>query len=246
MPATTATDQALAEQLCANVTATLLELRQRARTQRWTPQRLGRTADRTAHTMITNGIQAHDPTAVILSEEAPDDPHARSNTAKVWIIDPVDGTWEYQAGRTNWGIHIALWNTTTQHFDAAAIVAPDMPTRPRHDGLVIVRSATGNQPEADHVAATLGATIKREPSAGAKVLTVLNGTADAYIGKAGIAEWDLAAPIGTALAAGLRCSDHAGNPLTFNQERPRLPGFVIATRDMHQRVIDVLARPGQW
>jgi 3'(2'), 5'-bisphosphate nucleotidase len=241
--------QSFAETLCDTIAAHLIELRHQAHTNNWKPARLGKTADKTAHDMITAAIRQADPAAVVLSEEAADDRNTRRHTEQLWIIDPVDGTWEYQSGRPNWSVHIALWDNIAQRFAAAAITTPDMPAggdRPSGSGPVIVRSATGTQHVADQVAQTLHATLIREPSAGAKVRAVLSRTADAYIGKAGIAEWDLAAPIGVALAHGFRCTDHNGNQLTFNRDS-RLPAFVIATPELHERIIDqTRALEKQW
>ena len=42
-----------------------------------------------------------------LSEESEDDP-ARLDAPRVWIVDPIDGTRAYLAGRTDWSISVAL------------------------------------------------------------------------------------------------------------------------------------------
>ena len=49
------------------------------------------------------------PDDAVLSEEATDD-LSRVQAARVWIVDPVDGTHEFSMpGRTDWAVHIALW-----------------------------------------------------------------------------------------------------------------------------------------
>ena len=42
-----------------------------------------------------------------LSEETEDDP-ARLDVESVWIVDPIDGTRAYLAGRADWTISVAL------------------------------------------------------------------------------------------------------------------------------------------
>src|SRR5579862_1183967 len=49
------------------------------------------------------------PDDIVLSEESADDPR-RLEADRVWIIDPLDGTTEYgEAERTDWAVHVALW-----------------------------------------------------------------------------------------------------------------------------------------
>jgi myo-inositol-1(or 4)-monophosphatase len=47
------------------------------------------------------------PDAGWLSEESEDDP-ARLTASRVWIVDPIDGTRSFIAGRADWAISIAL------------------------------------------------------------------------------------------------------------------------------------------
>ena len=49
------------------------------------------------------------PDDVVLSEESADDPR-RHEAERLWIIDPLDGTTEFgEPGRTDWAVHVALW-----------------------------------------------------------------------------------------------------------------------------------------
>ena len=47
------------------------------------------------------------PEAGWLSEETIDNP-ARLNAARVWVVDPIDGTRDYLRGRTGWCVSVAL------------------------------------------------------------------------------------------------------------------------------------------
>lgn len=74
---------------------------------------LGRRADRLSHEYILEALTNACPGDAVLSEEGPDD-HARLSADRVWIVDPLDGTREYvEPGRTDWAVHIALWERWT-------------------------------------------------------------------------------------------------------------------------------------
>ena len=60
-------------------------------------------------------------------------------------------------------------------------------------------------------------------SAGAKVASVVQGLADVYVHAGGQYEWDSAAPVAVARAAGLHTSRIDGSPLKYNQRDVLLP-----------------------
>ncbi len=57
-------------------------------------------------------------------------------------------------------------------------------------------------------------------SAGAKAAAVIAGEADAYVHSGGQYEWDSAAPVAVARAAGLHASRIDGSSLRYNQADP--------------------------
>ena len=72
-----------------------------------------------------------------------------------------------------------------------------------------------------------GATTVPLGSAGAKAAAVICGEADAYVHSGGQYEWDSAAPVAVALAAGLHASRLDGSKLEYNQPDPWLPDILI-------------------
>ena len=64
-------------------------------------------------------------------------------------------------------------------------------------------------------------------SAGAKVAAVVCGEADAYVHAGGFYEWDTAAPVAVARAAGLHASRIDGSPLTYNQRQLLMPDILV-------------------
>src|SRR5215472_8190395 len=63
--------------------------------------------DITVNHLLQKRLTAIVPEAGWLSEESEDDP-ARLAASKVWIVDPIDGTRSFIAGRPDWTISVAL------------------------------------------------------------------------------------------------------------------------------------------
>jgi 3'-phosphoadenosine 5'-phosphosulfate (PAPS) 3'-phosphatase len=64
-------------------------------------------ADIAVETAIVETLRASFPDDAILAEERARDP-SWQHAARVWLIDPVDGTREFSEGDASWAIHIAL------------------------------------------------------------------------------------------------------------------------------------------
>jgi 3'(2'), 5'-bisphosphate nucleotidase len=64
-------------------------------------------------------------------------------------------------------------------------------------------------------------------SAGAKVAAVVGGEADAYVHAGGFYEWDTAAPVAAARAAGFHASRIDGSPLAYNQADLKMPDILV-------------------
>ncbi|WP_430331912.1 3'(2'),5'-bisphosphate nucleotidase CysQ [Rhodococcus sp. ACT016] len=239
------TDADLAADLAARAGDLLLNLR--ARELGETPldktaaEELGRRGDKAANSLLLEGLAAARPGDAVLSEESADDP-ARLDNPRVWIIDPLDGSREYGlAGRTDWAVHVALWERG-KGITAAAVAQPALgevyvsgATRAassgRHRPRILVSDSRPPQ-FVDTLAQRVGGDVAPMGSAGAKAMAVLRGDADAYVHAGGQWEWDSAAPVGVALAAGLHCSRIDGAPLEYNESHPYLPDLLICRRDL--------------
>jgi 3'(2'), 5'-bisphosphate nucleotidase len=78
-------------------------------------------------------------------------------------------------------------------------------------------------------------------SAGAKVCAVVQGRAEVYVHAGGQYEWDSAAPVAVARAAGLHTCRVDGTPLRYNQADPLLPDLVVCRPGLADAVLAVLA-----
>lgn len=237
-------DDALAARLAEAAGRHLLGLRERLA---GVPSRQLRAAgDREAQELLAAALACERPRDAVLSEEAEDD-RTRLGAERVWIVDPLDGTNEYgEAGRTDWAVHVALWQAGELVAGAVALPAqgrvlatgaplPDRggPTDPPR--LVISRSRRPSV--ADVVAEALGAQVRRVGSAGAKAATVVLGEADVYVHAGAMHEWDTAAPVAVARAAGLYAGRLDGAPLEFNTPPALTTQLLVCHPALAERVL---------
>jgi 3'(2'), 5'-bisphosphate nucleotidase len=207
----------------------------------------GDEGDRRSHALIVSELARACPDDHVLSEEAAADP-ARLAASRVWIVDPLDGTREYREGRDDWAVHVALVVDGQPVAGAVALpglgsvlstAGPLPPPPPRHGPLRAVVSRTRPPAVAEAVAEALGAELVPMGSAGAKAATVIRGETDVYVHAGGQYEWDSAAPVAVAIAAGLHVSRLDGSPLRYNQPDPWLPDLVICRADLADAVLAV-------
>lgn len=209
--------------------------------------------DAAAQRFVDETLAEHRPDDAMLSEEAHDD-QRRMDCDRVWIIDPLDGTQEYsEYERADWAVHIALWerNASGGSLTAAAVSLPALgitlttnpapPPPARHDGRPrLVVSRTRASLEVIRVAEQLGCEIMRMGSAGAKAMAVVRGEADVYVHAGGQHQWDSAAPVGVARAAGLHTSRITGAELVYNERDSWLPDLVICQQHLARPVLEAL------
>ena len=83
---------------------------------------------------------------------------------------------------------------------------------------------------ADAVAAALDGELVPLGSAGYKTVAVARGEVDAYVHAGGMYQWDSAAPVAVARAAGLTTCRLDGSPLVYNAPDPGCPTWSSAAR----------------
>jgi 3'(2'), 5'-bisphosphate nucleotidase len=210
----------------------------------------GAQGDRQADDLILPFLREHRPDDAILSEESKDDA-SRLDAKRVWIVDPLDGTREYgEEGRTDWAVHVAL---VEDHIPTAAAVAlpaqglvlstdPAPALAPPVAGPIRILVSRTRPPQlATRLAELLDAELVPMGSAGAKATAVLLGAGDVYAHGGGQYEWDSAAPVGVANAAGCHTSRLDGSPLRYNQPDPYLPDLLVSRPELADRVLRAIA-----
>lgn len=208
--------------------------------------------DKRSHDFLMAALTAERPDDAVLSEEGADDP-IRLSSQRVWIVDPLDGTREFsELGRTDWAVHVALWEAGDIVAGAVALPAqgvtlatPEVAPPPAWtDAPRVIVSRSRPPAIALAVQDALGGTLVEMGSAGAKVSAVVQGIADVYVHAGGQYEWDNAAPVAVARAAGLFCSRIDGGPLLYNQADTLLPDLVVCRPEYAEAVLEITTNGG--
>ncbi len=191
------------------------------------------------------------------SEETADDAR-RLGCARVWVVDPIDGTRDFVRGRTGWCVSVAL---VEDH--AVVLAALAAPAR----GQVFL-AARGSGATCNSAAlcvsglATLdgvrlpidppnlkakfwpspwpGMAVEKPNSLALRLAKVASAEADAWLEGRSISEWDIAAAALICTEAGGTVTDRFGATLRFNQPDPVLHGIAAATPALHGEVRDRL------
>ena len=230
--------------------------------------------DQAAHDLLMELCARHRPGDAVMSEEsrASIDDTDRLDAARVWIIDPLDGTREFsEPPRDDWAVHVALWQRSGSgsggsgtsgssrgsdgDLVAGAVAQPGLRTTfdTGHPPLVPPRSAerpriavsrTRPPTFVEGLADALGADLVPMGSAGAKVISVVRDVTDAYVHAGGQYEWDSAAPVAVARAAGLHTSRIDGSPLLYNQRDVLLPDLVVCRPELADAILEHIRAAG--
>ncbi len=241
-------DHELAGRLATEAGALLLDVRSELADA--TAEERKAAGDKRSHDFLMAALAVERPDDAVLSEEGVDDP-VRLSARRVWIVDPLDGTREFsELGRTDWAVHVALWESGELIAGAVALPAqgitlatptvvapPPAPQAPR-----VVVSRTRPPAVALEVKDALNGTLVEMGSAGAKVASVVQGLSDVYVHAGGQYEWDSAAPVAVARAAGLHTSRIDGSPLVYNQRDSKLPDLIVCRPELAKAVLAVTAR----
>jgi 3'(2'), 5'-bisphosphate nucleotidase len=242
-------DHRLAARLAAEAGELLLSTRAGLEQRGAAYWEVGDAGDVTAHRFLVRALGDARPHDAVLSEEGRDD-RRRLSADRVWIVDPLDGTNEYSDGRSDWAVHVALWERgalvagavaipaiartfATEPLPAVALPRKDAPPR-----VIISRTRATNA--AVIIANALGAEIVRLGSAGVKAMAVLMGEADIYAHSGGMYEWDTAAPVAVATAAGLHVSRIDGSPLEYNKSDAWSPDLLICRPEFAGPALEAL------
>ena len=233
-------DHALAADIAREAGALLVELQAQKATKD--------EGDRLSNDLILARLAVARPDDAILSEESKDSP-VRLERERVWIVDPLDGTREWGEGRTDWAVHVALALKGIPVVASVALpgqgqllstAAPPPAPTPGPGRIRLLVSRTRPPAIAEYLAEVLDAELVPLGSAGAKAMAVVLGDADVYAHSGGQYEWDSAAPVGVATAAGCHCSRLDGAPLVYNQPDPYLPDLLVCRADLAQSVLEAV------
>jgi 3'(2'), 5'-bisphosphate nucleotidase len=217
--------------------------------------------DLASHELLMKIFADYMPDDAVLSEEehrGTSGIHDRMTASRVWIIDPVDGTREYsEIPRDDWAVHVALWARTDSGGElvAGAVAQPGLGTTFHTGRPPVVPARTAPKPRiavsrtrppafVTALAEEIGAELVPMGSAGAKVISVARDVTDAYVHAGGQYEWDSAAPVAVARAAGLFTSRIDGSALVYNQPEVLLPDLVVCRPELAEPILAFITSHG--
>ncbi len=194
-----------------------------------------------------------------LSEETEDDP-CRLDAARLFIVDPIDGTRSFIEGSGTWAHSLAVvedgvvtagvvYLPMRDKLYAAAAgqgatlngAALTVSGREQLTGASVLAAKPGYAPQNWRGAVPEVKRIYR-PSLAYRLSVVAEGRADAMFTLRPTWEWDVAAGDVILREAGASTSDRAGKPLVFNNAHPQVDGIVAANPTLHAVITGALAR----
>ena len=246
-----AEDDHLLAEWAATVAGTLLV---QVRAQGLEGRELKDAGDRASHEFLMRLLAEHRREDAVLSEESAASiaDKARLQARRVWIIDPLDGTREFsEPPRDDWAVHVALWQDGDLVAGAVAqpglgqtfatAQPPHVPARTSTKPRIAV-SRTRPPAFVEALAAEIDAELVPMGSAGAKVISVARDVTDAYVHAGGQYEWDSAAPVVVARAAGLHTSRADGAELAYNQDDVLLPDLLVCRPELAEQITGFVQR----
>ncbi len=213
---------------------------------------LRKAGDLGAQDFLAGELARMRPDDAVLSEEAADN-LVRLTADRVWIIDPLDGTREFgEPGRVDWAVHVALWERGELTAGAVALPAqgktlstaepPPTPSALAEGARIRLVVSRSRPPEfVARLAEHINAELVPLGSAGAKTAAVITGDVDAYVHSGGQYEWDSAAPIAVARAAGLHTSRIDGSRLDYNSEKPWMPDILVCPVSLASTLLSAIS-----
>jgi myo-inositol-1(or 4)-monophosphatase len=211
-------------------------------------------ADIAVNDLIEKRLRAATPDYGWLSEESADD-ESRLGKRLTWIIDPIDGTRSYLAGREDWCVCVALVEDARPVM--AAVFAPST------DEFFLAIRGQGTTCNGVPVRATTGSVMDFSRVAGPKPLVermvhprqditlyprigslalrlcwIANGRLDAAFAGGQSRDWDLAAADLIVHEANGRMTELSGDPILYNRREVTHGLLVAAGADRHAYIVE--------
>jgi len=210
------------------------------------------TADLEVDAFLRRDLGALLPAAGWLSEESTDHPE-RLGRGLCWLVDPVDGTRDFIAGRPGWAVSVALISAGKPLI--ASLVAPARDevwsaTAGQGawlNGKRLAASTRAELPGARVPAKSLPAEdqdlamVERPNSIALRIAMIADDRADLLATLRWGYEWDIAAATLIAREAGAAVTDAFGQPLSYNKRDPRAFGVLVTSPAIHQAAVGRLA-----
>ena len=219
-------------------------------------------ADLEANSCIRRLVSEAFPDDGWLSEETADS-HDRLARARVWVVDPLDGTKEFVQHIPEFCVCVSLveagrpvvavsYNPAADRLYVAergcGTTVNGVPTHVSRtarvaDAVVLASRSEDRRGEWDTFKDRVH--VRLTGSVAFKLAELATGSGDATFTLTPKNEWDICA--GTLLVeeAGGRVTDLAGAPLVFNQPSPLRPGLIASNGTLHAGLLALIAEVGR-
>lgn len=215
-------------------------------------------ADEAAEAVILDGLRKAAPDIPCVAEEAAAAGNIPAATARFFLIDPLDGTKEFVAGKDDYTVNIALIEDGRPTLGVVYQPAVDLlyaaagPGRafrsegggapqpigcrtPQAGRLAALASRSHRDADTDAFLARMGIEDCVSAGSSVKFCRLAEGIADVYPRFCATMEWDTAAGHAVLAAAGGCVTDTDGAPLTYGKPGYRNPGFIAwGTQRAHE------------
>jgi myo-inositol-1(or 4)-monophosphatase len=211
-------------------------------------------ADIAVNDLLEQRLRSATPDYGWLSEESVDD-EGRLAKRLTWIVDPIDGTRGYLAGREDWCVSVALVEDASPLLAAVfAPVSDEFFFAVRGLGAarnnVPVHATSGTELDFSRVAGPKPLVERLSPSSGEitlhprigslalRLCRVAQGSLDAAFAGGQSRDWDLAAANLIVQEANGNMTALSGDPILYNRQDVAHGVLVAAGRDRHARIVD--------
>lgn len=216
-------------------------------------------ADEGAERILEAAVRALEPDAVIVGEEACSAGHVPDRCHRFWLIDPLDGTRDFIAGRQGYTVNLGLvvdgvpvmglvlhppsgrlWAGAAGHgamrIDADGQAHP-VATRPLAAPPALLVSHSHLDPRTQAWVDAIPGARRNSAGSSIKFCTLAEGAADAYPRYGPTMEWDTAAADAVLRAAGGITLGGDGRPFRYGKEGFRNAPFLALGDPAAQAVL---------
>jgi 3'(2'), 5'-bisphosphate nucleotidase len=213
-------------------------------------------ADIASHRIIEEGLLAFAYRIPVISEEGEGAPYSQRKAYKsFWLVDPLDGTKEFIKRNGEFTVNIALIEGNVSVLGVIYVPAKEVlyygekgtgAFRQVRGGSPVklerkligqgspvraVVSRSHPSPEVEEFLKAYNVANRVEAGSSLKFCLVAEDSADLYPRFGPTSEWDTAAGHAIAEAAGCSVTTADANPLIYNKESLKNPGFVVSAVD---------------
>nr|MBA3819486.1 3'(2'),5'-bisphosphate nucleotidase CysQ [Deltaproteobacteria bacterium] len=221
-------------------------------------------ADRRGSEIIVDGLALAFPGDAVISEELPP-PSGAQAAARLWLVDPIDGTKDYIRKEDGYAVMLGLVRDGVPVLGAvyqpvqdrmfyavpegAWVAIGDVVEPLRVSDVAVasdvrlVASKSHRSTDIDRVKTELGITNELNVgSVGVKLCLIALGVRDLYVNPAAKTKaWDTCAPEAILAKAGGRLSDLFGDPIDYRGELAHRRGLLASNGHVHGEVVAKLA-----